>query len=272
MGTERDYVLGTHDEEIERLGLQHRVWAPQATAAWRRAGFTAGQTLVDVGCGPGWAALDLAGIVGPRGAVVGLDRSRRFLDALGAAARARGIANVTARECDLDEDALGIEGADGAWSRWVYAFVRTPREVLAKVVAAVRPGGTLVLHEYSDYRAWRLSPRSEVFEAFVREVMASWRDAGGEPDIGLELPRWLEELGCDVLERRAIAEVATPRDHVWQWPKAFVQVGLDRLVELGRMDAAGADAVRAEFAAVEAAPGAFQVTPTVLEVVARRRG
>ncbi len=27
--TDRDYVLGTHDEELERLGLQHRVWRPR---------------------------------------------------------------------------------------------------------------------------------------------------------------------------------------------------------------------------------------------------
>ena len=27
---ERDYVLGTHDDEIYRLGFQHRVWRPRA--------------------------------------------------------------------------------------------------------------------------------------------------------------------------------------------------------------------------------------------------
>ena len=25
---ERDYVLGTHDQELERLGVQHRAWRP----------------------------------------------------------------------------------------------------------------------------------------------------------------------------------------------------------------------------------------------------
>ena len=74
--TERDYVLGTNDEEIQRLALQHRVWRPRALDAWRRAGFTAGQTLLDVGCGPGHATVDLAGIVGPSGRVVAVDRSR----------------------------------------------------------------------------------------------------------------------------------------------------------------------------------------------------
>lgn len=40
---------------------------------------TVGQTLLDVGCGPGYTTLDLAEKVGPEGRVVGVDRSRRFL-------------------------------------------------------------------------------------------------------------------------------------------------------------------------------------------------
>jgi hypothetical protein len=45
----------THDEEIARLGMQYRVWRPRALDAWRRGGFTTGQTLLNVGCEPGYA-------------------------------------------------------------------------------------------------------------------------------------------------------------------------------------------------------------------------
>jgi SAM-dependent methyltransferase len=267
---DRDYVLGTHDEELERLGLQHEVWRPRAARAWRRAGFTAGQTLLDVGCGPGYAALDLAGIVGRGGRVVAIDRSRRFLDALARSARARGATWIEPLELDLDVDALPVTGADGAWSRWVYAFVSRPRELLGKVADALRPGGRMALHEYVDYRAWRLSPRRPEFEEFVAEVMASWRDAGGEPDIALDLPRWLEALGFEVTVAETISEVARPDDFVWQWPKAFLATGLQRLVDLGRVEAGRARAMREAFDEVERTPGAFMLTPTVLEIVARK--
>ena len=40
MNTETDYVLGTHDEEIARLGIQHQVWRPYMLDAWSRAGIT----------------------------------------------------------------------------------------------------------------------------------------------------------------------------------------------------------------------------------------
>src|SRR5689334_5306555 len=126
MTTERSYVLGTHDEEIARLGLQHSVWRPRASAAWQRAGFTTGHTLVDLGCGPGFATLELASIVGPGGRVIGLDRSRRFLDHLEARVRALGLDHVEAHELDLDEAELPAVRADGVWARWVYSFVRDP--------------------------------------------------------------------------------------------------------------------------------------------------
>ena len=215
--------------------------------------------------------MDLAGLVGPAGQVIAIDRSRRFLDSLKVSAAARRLENIQAHELDLDEGPLPFEHAHGAWSRWVYAFVRKPREVLARVAGALRAGGALALHEYVDYRAWRLSPRSEVFEEFVAQVMASWRDNGGEPDIGLELPGWLRELGFEILELRAISEIARPRDYLWQWPRAFVETGVARLVELGRISETRAADIRDAFARTEATPGAFQVTPTVLEIVAKKR-
>jgi ubiquinone/menaquinone biosynthesis C-methylase UbiE len=63
--SEKDYVLGTHDEELIRLGLQHRVWRPMVLDCWQRAGITVGKRVLDLGAGPGYAALDLAEIVGP---------------------------------------------------------------------------------------------------------------------------------------------------------------------------------------------------------------
>ena len=268
---ERDYVLGTHDEEIERLGVQHQVWRPRVRDAWRRAGFASGQVLLDVGCGPGFASLDLAGVVGPEGRVIAVDRSRRFLDALEAACRRRGLHHVTTRELDLDGGELPARNAAGAWCRWVLAFVQRPRDLLARIHDALAPGGVLVAHEYFDYSTWRLAPRSDEFEAFVRVVMESWRASGGEPDIALDLPRWLAELGFRIVELHPIIDVVPPASPIWTWPKSFVEVGLRRLVDLGALSPARAEAMRGAFAAAEAEPHTLMITPGVLEVIAIRR-
>ena len=158
--SDRDYVLGTHDAEIERLGLQHRVWRPRALAAWQRAGIAAGQTVIDLGAGPGYAALDLAEIVGSRGRVIAVERSRRFLDALESMARGRGLANITTVAADAVDAPFGEAVADASWCRWVLSFVREPKAVVAHLARALKPGGVAVFQEYLDYSSWRLAPQS----------------------------------------------------------------------------------------------------------------
>jgi SAM-dependent methyltransferase len=267
---ERDYVLGTHDEEIARLGLQHEVWRPRALEAWRAAGIGAGQTVLDLGCGPGFAAVDLAGQVGPSGRVIAVDRSRRFLDWLAAECARRGLAQVETVACDLDREPLPAVRADAAWARWVFSFVERPRELLARVAGALRPGGRFVAHEYLDYRTWRAAPRDAGIEELVAAVMASWRARGGEPDIALALPAWLGELGFELVHLRPIVEIAAPGSPHWTWLDRFATVGLERLVELGDVSRARAAELAAARTACAARPDVHMVTPAVLEIVAIR--
>jgi SAM-dependent methyltransferase len=265
-----DYVLGTADEEIERLGVQHMVWRPRALDAWHRAGFNIGQELLDIGCGPGYASMDLADLVGSSGLVIALDRSPRFLQALERKRLARGIRQIETREVDLDSGELPRVEADGAWCRWLLSFVKRPRELLARIRGALRPGGVLVLHEYFDYGAWRLMPRSPEFVDFVRTVMESWRADGGEPNIVLMIPSWLAELGFELKSIRPILDVASPASLIWRWPKTFFQSGLGRLVQLGQLTGARAQTMAGDFAAREAAPHTLMITPAVLEIIAVR--
>lgn len=257
-----DYVLGTHNEEQARLGLQHRVWRDRALDAWRRAGFAKDHTIIDVGCGPGYAALDLAEIAGR---VVAIDRSTDFLEAL----KTRRTANVETHQVDLDRDPLPVSGADGAWVRWVFAFLRDPRSLVRRLHAALRPGAAIVVHEYFDYSTWRFTERSEIFESFVATVMRSWRGTGGEPDIARELVGWLEDDGFRIESLRPLVDVIAPSDFPWQWPKTFVHVGLSRLVELGEISESQAAAVRSEFTRLEERPHIRMFTPAVLEIIGR---
>jgi ubiquinone/menaquinone biosynthesis C-methylase UbiE len=266
----KEYVLGTHDEEIERLGLQHRVWRERALDAWRSAGIGPGQTVLDIGCGPGYASLDLAEMVGPSGRVVAIDKSERFLHALQAASRERRIANIALHTADFDAGEFPHVAVDRVWGRWVFAFVKDPRSLLARVAASLAPAGVIVLHEYFNYSSWRGAPRCPELDEFVSAVMASWRDNGGEPDIALSLPQWLEELGFKISVARPIVDVVQ-RDHLsWNWLAAFVEVGRHRLVELGYLSPRRSEPIWRGFVAFQHIPGARMVTPGVLEIIAAR--
>jgi SAM-dependent methyltransferase len=266
-----DYVLGTHDEEVARLALQHRVWRPEVLSAWHRAGFAAGQTIVDIGSGPGNASLDLAEIVGVDGRVIALEKSRRFLDVLIERARERGVTNIRAYEIDLDGETLTDFVADAAWCRWVLTFLRDPRALIAALRHRLKPGGVFVLHEYFDYATWRTAPPSPQVERFVDAVMRSWRESGGDPDLGLMLPNWLNELGFDVHSVRAIVDVAEPGDPKWQWLAAFFESGSNRLVSLGAMTVAESAELRAALRHLESIPCTRMITPGLFEIVASRR-
>lgn len=261
---EEEYVLGTNDDEISRLGVQHRVWRRRALDAWIDAGFTSGQTLLDIGSGPGWATLDLSEIAGASGSVIALEKSQRFLDAL----RSRQLPNVRAIELDLDGDSFPDLAVDGAWVRWVFAFVTNPRNLLRRTHAAMKPGAPLVIHEYFDYSTWRITPRSEFHENFVTEVMSSWRANGGEPNIGLDLLRWLPEEGFRVRRVRPLIDIITPAHFAWQWARSFALTGPDRLADLGRITAEHAAKIKDAFLRSESAPDTQMVTPGVVELIA----
>jgi SAM-dependent methyltransferase len=268
--SERDYLLGTHDEEIERLGLQHRVWRPRVLDAWRRAGITTGLKVIDAGAGPGWATLDLAEIVGPDGRVHALERSRRFLESLRETARERRLQNIETHELDLVLDQLPVQGADAFWVRWVLAFLNDPSPVLAKLASALKPGGVAVIHEYLDYRTWSLAPADPAIDEFKSVVISSWRESGGEPDAGRALPAMLPKAGLRVRELRPIIDIVSPRNYVWRWGASFVHTYLDRLVSEGKAEAAWADSVRAALARAEKDPDTVMVMPLVLEVIAEK--
>ena len=268
---EKEYVLGTHDAEVARLGLQHRAWKPCMLSAWRAAEIGRGNTVLDVGCGPGYATLDLARLVGDSGLVIGIDKSKKFLAVLEEMRQDNVLRNIELHETDLDAGEFPRVAAGRAWCRWVFAFVKQPRQVLARLAAAIAPGGVIAIHEYFDYATWRSAPRCPELEEFVSAVMASWRDNGGEPDIGLSLPGWLEDLGFELRVVRPIVDVVQRGEMKWEWLKTFIDVGRRRLVDLGYLTASRSMAISEAFAALDATPGTRMITPGVMEIVAARR-
>ncbi len=268
MKKERDYILGTHEEELERLGLQHQIWRPHALEGWHKAGLTRGMKVLDIGAGPGYATQDLAEIVGKEGEVVAVERSNNYLQHL--KKNSAGQAHIRAYETDLMEDDIPERDFDFSWCRWVTCFVSNPEILVQKNYNALKKGAKAIFHEYIDYATWKFVPRSELQEQFVAQVIKNWRETGGEPNIAGTLPDLLTQQGFHIQSMRPLIFVIRPTDFMWHWPLSFIEINLARQLELGKIEKTWADQVMQDLEDRCKAPNATMITPMVMEIIAEK--
>lgn len=137
--------------------VARRLW-PAGGSLVRRLGVTAGDAVVDVGCGTGNAAIQAAQAGGD---VTGVDLSPEMLAQADAAARAAGL---TIRWTEGDAEALPLPdgSADVVMSTFGCMFAPRHRVAAGEILRVLRPGGRF------GVCAW--TPDSEV-AAFL-QVMA----------------------------------------------------------------------------------------------------
>ena len=268
---EEPYLLGTDSEERRRLETQHRLWAERAHDLWNRAGFGSGDRLLDLGCGPGFASVELADRVGAEGHVLAIDESARFVGALAQEADRRGLAQLTARVERVETLRLEAGSLDGAFARWLFCFLPDPVPVIEHVVSGLRTGGRLVVWDYLNYFATTLHPRSPAFDRVLVAVNESWRRTGGDLNVGERLPGLIAGAGCRVLDLVPLARFARPGTELWQWPTGFLFSHVPRLVEAGLLTEAERRAFEAEWREREQDPGAFLSAPPMVGVIAEKR-
>jgi ubiquinone/menaquinone biosynthesis C-methylase UbiE len=264
---EQEYVLGTDADELARLGLQHELWSEVARAGWRRAGFGEGQSLLDVGCGPGYASFELARLVGARGRVVAVDMSQRFIDHLKAKLSELRVHQIETRVSNVEELDLPAASFDGAFARWVICFVSRPEAVVRGVARALKPGAAYVVQDYCHYEGMTVGPWHEIFARVFGAVAETWRARGGDPNAGSLVPTVMQECGFEVREINPIARIARPGSPLWQWPETFFSNQLPTLVERGAITAAERDTFETQWQARAANPAAFFSTPPMVEVI-----
>ncbi len=150
----------------------------------------AGAKLLDVGCGPGTDARELAALVGPDGRVVGVDKSETMI------AEARQL--IQNQNLPLQYqigDAYGLEFADNAFDGCradrVLHHLDRPQTALAEIIRVVRPGGWIVLVD-PDFDGFLIDSPDK---AATRKVMQKRSDLYPNGRCGRQLFGLLKKAG-----------------------------------------------------------------------------
>src|SRR6184192_2802612 len=141
--------------------LGERFVVPFGNAALRAAAPQPGERAIDIGCGCGDTAIEIARMVGAAGAVLGIDVSRPML----AVARSRGAlancAHLTFRDGDASEAALP-SNTDLLFSRFGVMFFSQPAPAFSHLRKSLRAGGRCVFVCWRAPRdnPWAMTPLS----------------------------------------------------------------------------------------------------------------
>jgi SAM-dependent methyltransferase len=149
--------------------------------------------VLDVGCGAGDVSLLLARMVGPSGAVVGVDRSEEAIAMATARAQAMGLAHVRFSQGDIEDISLD-QPVDAAVGRFVLMYSSEPSNALRRVAANVRPGGIVAFQEMNVAEA-KSFPQVDLFEQSMRLIIETLHREKVKTLMGLGLYRTFVEAG-----------------------------------------------------------------------------
>lgn len=230
-----------------------------------------GQTVLDVGAGPGTITLDLARLVAP-GAVTGLDAAADVVAQAAALAVAEGVDNVEfvvgdAYALDRPED-----GYDVVHAHQVLQHLARPVDALREFRRVLAPGGVVAVRDV-DYEGVIWHPRVPALDEWLDVYLRTHRAVTGESAAGRLLKAWAREAGfTEVTSSASVWLFESPADRAWwggMWADRALQSSFTQHAQNhGITDRAGLERIAAGWREWAAADDGWLLMPHG-EVLAR---
>lgn len=186
--------------DAESAARLDRIYAAPEIAEQRARTRTAlgvrrGERGLDIGCGPGFLACELAREVGEAGRIVAIDSSEDMLVAARARATREGLADrIELRLGDAARLEFPAASFDFVVAVQVYLYVPDVEGALAEAARVLRPGGRLAVVDTDwDSCVWLTGDRER-----HRRVMEARMADFAHPHLPPRLPALLAKVGLDV--------------------------------------------------------------------------
>ncbi|MXW42994.1 MAG: methyltransferase domain-containing protein [Acidimicrobiia bacterium] len=140
--------------------------APLGEAAIARLHPNPGEVVLDVGCGTGTTAIELARLVGSTGRVTGIDFSSPMITEAQQRVVAAGLSNVDFVTADASNHPFKPHYYDAVFSRMGVMFFTEPVVGFTNLRRAMRAGGRLsfVCWRAADHNSWTTEPLQALAE------------------------------------------------------------------------------------------------------------
>lgn len=153
-----------------------------------------GDSILDIGCGPGNITVDLARVV-TQGRVVGIDASADVI------ARARtdtpaDVQNVEFETGDVYELGFPDSSFDVVHAHQVLQHLTDPVRALREMRRVLRPGGLLAVRD-ADYKAFMWSPSDPRLDRWLEIYHLVTTANEAEADAGRHLLEWVVAAGFE---------------------------------------------------------------------------
>jgi SAM-dependent methyltransferase len=156
-----------------------------------------GETVLDLGSGPGRDLLAAAHAVGPTGRSIGVDFTPEMIERAQRAADEAGLRNVSILEGDLEHLPVPCGAVDVVISNCVINLVGDKQRALVEAFRALRPGGRLAVLD----TAFATEPGPE-----VRNDPDAWCGCVGGSLLTSEYEALLNDIGFDDVGIRSVGD------------------------------------------------------------------
>lgn len=175
------------DAVVESLEREGRPVYKYRYAIVAALGLEPGEDVADVGAGSGFMARLMADAVTPEGQVYAVDIAQATIDHIEEAAREEGISNIKGILGGERSTHLPPESVDLVLICDTYHHFEYPSDIMASIVAALRPEGRLVIVDYERIKGVTPDSRYEHLRAGKGTVTDEIKDIGFELEKELDL-------------------------------------------------------------------------------------